>query len=422
MGMKEPIQPQASHCDSDPSLLDLEQAREHILASIEPVSGTVFIPVREGLNRTLAQDIHSPFSVPGYTNSAMDGYALQGSDLPNEGSLALELIGDSFAGQPFHGEVGPGQCVRIMTGAQVPAGADTVVMQESTEASGDQVYIGPGHSSGQNIRSATEDLAAGETVVRAGTRLRPAELGLLASIGIAEIPVKRRPRVAFFSTGDELRSVGQPLDEGAIYDSNRYTIYGMLDRLDLELLDMGAIPDRPEELEKAFHMAAEIGDVVITSGGVSEGEADYVTRLLKELGQIHFWKVAIKPGRPMAFGSLREATFFGLPGNPVSVMANFYQLVQPGLLRLMGQDPKPNLRVQARCLSELRKKPGRTEFQRGILEWDAEGRLTVRSSGPQGSGVLHSMGEANCFIVLPKDSGTVSPESEVLVEPFHGLV
>jgi molybdopterin molybdotransferase len=305
----------------------------------------------------------------------------------------------------------------------MPAGADTVVMQENVTRDGDTALVGAGQKPGQHVRQAGEDIAAGSVALRAGTLLLPAQIGILASVGIGEVSVRRRPRVAFFSTGDELRSVGEPLGEGLIYDSNRYTLYGMLTRLGMEVLDMGIVRDERDAVAEAFTRAAAAADAIVTSGGVSVGDADYVTETLEKSGTVGFWKVAIKPGRPLAFGRIGEALFFGLPGNPNSVMATFYQLVQPALQALAGMpEPSPPLTMPAVSASALRKKPGRTEFQRGVLSRGGDGRLVVHKTGHQGSGVLSSMAAANCFIVLPEDAGPVSAGDEVMVQPFAAFV
>jgi len=365
----------------------------------------------------------SPLDVPAHDNSAMDGYAVRHADLKADAEVTLAVVGNAFAGAPFSGEVGAGQCVRIMTGGVVPRGADTIVMQEHVKASAERVTIGGGHRKGQNLRRAGEDLRAGAPALSKGRRLRPAEVGLIASLGIPEVSVYRRLRVAFFSTGDELVSIGTPPREGQIYDSNRYTIYGMLERLGCEILDMGVVRDDPALLEKAFTEAASAADVVITSGGVSVGEADFVKDLLNKLGEVVFWKIAMKPGRPLAYGRVGDAHFFGLPGNPVSVMVTFYQFVRDALLRLSGEDPVGALPAfKVPCTSSLKKAPGRTEFQRGILTRGGDGQWTVRVTGEQGSGILRSMSEANCFIILPTDQGNVTPGTLVEVQVMEGIV
>ncbi len=408
--------------DFDPGSISVEEALGRIEGHIEPVAGTERVPVRGALNRVLARPVASPFDVPGYANSAMDGYAVRAADLPGADAVNLRVMGTAWAGAPFAGHLAPGQCVRIMTGAKLPEGSDTVVMQEHVERTGERVRVGPGHRPGQNVRHPGEDIGAGTAVLDAGCRLTPSELGLIASLGIAEVTVKRRVRVAFFSTGDELRSIGEPLGEGELYDSNRYTLHGMLARLGVEVLDMGVVRDRREDVEAAFGAAADAADAIITSGGVSVGEADYVTETLQRLGEVNFWKIAMKPGRPLAFGRVAEAWFFGLPGNPVSVMVTFYQFVQPALRRLAGETPVAPKRFRVPAATPLRKRPGRVEFQRGVLVRDEDGRLTVHSTGLQGSHVLSGMSRANCFIVLPLETGDLEAGAEVEVEPFEGIV
>lgn len=414
----------------DPSCMDdfevgaisTETARRRILEAVAPLDSNERVHLRAALGRVLAADVASPFAVPGHTNSAMDGYAVAGASLPASGTGELTVAGSSFAGHPFAGLVQSGQCVRIMTGAVMPDGADTVLPQEHVEKVSEHVIrVDDRHRTGQNVRQAGEDIREGDVVLRSGHRLTPSDLGLLASLGVGEVAVTRRPRVAFFSTGDELRSIGERLDPGEIYDSNRYTLYGMLTGLGADLIDMGVVPDTPDATLAAFRRAAANADVVITSGGVSVGEADYIKDSVTALGSIDFSKVAMKPGRPLTFGRIGEAFFFGLPGNPVSVMVTFYLYVQPALRRLAGESAVEPLILRARCESKLRKKPGRTEYQRGILSADAAGDLVVARTGPQGSGILTSMAQANCFIVLPADLETAEPGTRVPVIPFSEL-
>ncbi len=409
--------------DYDPNSMPVPKAREVIAKFLSPISTVERVAVRAALGRVLAEDVISPVDVPSHDNSAMDGYALRFADLKADGKVTLTVAGSSFAGVPYPAAVNEGEAVRIMTGGVVPAGADTIVMQEHVEAKDGQVTVGGGHRKGQNLRKAGEDLQRGQPALRRGQPLRPAEIGLIASLGIAEVPVYRRLRVAFFSTGDELVSIGSPLGEGQIYDSNRYTIHGMLTRMGCEIIDMGVVRDDPQLLEAAFREAAAVADVVITSGGVSVGEADFVKELLNRLGEVVFWKIAMKPGRPLAYGKIGKAHFFGLPGNPVSVMVTFYQFVRDALLKLSGRDPidpLPSFRVP--CTSTLKKAPGRTEFQRGILTRDASGNLSVRVTGEQGSGILRSMSEANCFIILPTEQGNVTPGTLVDVQVMEGVI
>ena len=409
--------------DYDPNSMPVAKAREFIHRFLSPVRGTLRVPVRSALGRVLAEDILSPVDVPSHRNSAMDGWAMRGADLAGERESTLQEIGVSFAGKPFGGKVAAGQCVRIMTGAVVPEGADTVVMQERARAQGKSITFAPGAKTGQNVREAGEDLKRGSVALKRGRIVRPAELGLIASLGIGEVAVYRPLRVAFFSTGDELKGVGTPLGEGEIYDSNRYTIHGMLTRLGCEVLDMGVVRDDPEALERAFAEAAASADVVITSGGVSVGEADFVKGMLGKLGEVVFWKIAMKPGRPLAYGKIGGAHFFGLPGNPVSVMVTFYQFVRDAMLVLAGADPvEPVPTFTATCSTRLKKAPGRTEFQRGILTRGADGVLSVRPTGEQGSGILKSMSDANCFIILGDSTGNVEPGTTVEVQLLEGIV
>ncbi len=409
--------------DYDPNSMPVPKARELIARFLSPIGTIERVSVRAALGRVLAADVISPVDVPSNDNSAMDGYALRHADLSAGGKTTLKVTGSSFAGAPYKGKVGAGEAVRIMTGGVVPEGADTIVMQEHAEAKDGAVTVGGGHKKGQNLRKAGEDLQRGQPALRRGQPLRPAEIGLVASLGIAEVAVYRRLRVAFFSTGDELVSIGSPLGEGQIYDSNRYTLYGMLVRMGFDIIDMGVVRDDPKMLEAAFREAAAVADVVITSGGVSVGEADFVKDLLNKLGEVVFWKIAMKPGRPLAYGKIGNAHFFGLPGNPVSVMVTFYQFVRDALLKLAGRDPiEPLPTFQVPCTSTLKKAPGRTEFQRGILSRDTAGNLSVKVTGEQGSGILRSMSEANCFIILPTEQGNVTPGTLVEVQVMEGVI
>jgi molybdopterin molybdotransferase len=424
--MNEPATPpHAISCadDYDPNSMPVGKAREVIARFLAPVTATERVSVRAALGRVLAEDVVSPLNVPSHDNSAMDGYAVRFADLKSDGEVVLKNAGSSFAGAPFKGSVGAGQCVRIMTGGVVPAGADTIVMQEHVKADGDKVTVGKGHKKGQNLRKAGEDLTIGQVALKRGVTLKPADTGLISSLGVGEVTVFRKLRVAFFSTGDELVSIGTQLKEGQIFDSNRYTIHAMLTRLGCEVLDMGVVRDDPKLLERAFEEAAASADVVITSGGVSVGEADFVKDLLNKMGEVVFWKIAMKPGRPLAYGKIGSAHFFGLPGNPVSVMVTFYQFVRDALLKLAGCDPVPQAPTfKVPCTSTLKKAPGRTEFQRGILTQDAAGNWSVRVTGEQGSGILRSMSEANCFIILPTDQGNVAPGALVEVQVMEGII
>jgi molybdopterin molybdotransferase len=408
--------------DYDPNSMPVEQARKYIANFLEPVTSSEKVSIRDSLGRILSENVISPVNVPQHDNSAMDGYAMKGIDLKEGEKSKFAVIGTAFAGQPFQGAVESGQAVRIMTGAVIPDGADTVVMQERAERDGDSVLVDY-FPAGANTRKAGEDLKLGAPALTKGHKIRPADLGLIASLGITEISVYRKLRVAFFSTGDELVGVGTPLGEGQIYDSNRYTIFGMLSELGCELIDMGVIRDTPEDVERAFSDSTSIADVVITSGGVSVGEADFVKPILDKLGEVLFWKIAMKPGRPLAFGKIGTSHFFGLPGNPVAVMVTFYQFVQVALKTLQGQTHQmPVPAFKARVTEALKKAPGRTEFQRGILEQSADGEWTVKPTGNQGSGILSSMSQAHCFIVLPTDMGRVDAGEIVDVQLIRGLV
>ena len=408
--------------DYDPESLSVDEARMRMREFVTPITGIERVAVRAALGRVLAESVQARFPVPQHTNAAMDGYAIRGDSLPPSGHQAFTEIGVSLAGRPFDGSVGPDQCVRITTGAVVPEGADTVVMQEHVARDKNNILIDNNHKAGQNVRAAGEDIAPGDDVLLVGHRMTPADLGLVASLGLTEVGVRRKLRVAFFSTGDELRSLGEPLAPGTIYDSNRYTLWGMLTAMGAEVVDMGVVRDDEQALVAAFHEAGAIADVVITSGGVSVGEADYTRQVLAAVGEVALWKVAMKPGRPMAFGRVGEAVFFGLPGNPVSVMVTFYQFVQPVLRQMLGAATSLIPTVTARTTCRLKKRPGRVEFQRGVLARGEDGGWTVTPTGDQGSGILTSMSEANAFIVLDTDSRGVDVGMTVEVQPFFGVL
>ena len=411
--------------DYDPDSMPVARARALIRSFLAPVTATERVAIRQALGRVLADNVVSPIAVPAHDNSAMDGYAVRFADLARDRETVLVRVGESFAGKPSGVAIGPGQCVRIFTGGVMPEGADSVVMQERTSEEADRVRVSAGAiaKAGQNRRFAGEDMKAGEVVFTAGQFVHPAELGMMASLGIGEVNVYRKLRVAFFSTGDELRSIGTPLRAGEVYDSNRYTIYGMLTRINCDVLDMGVVPDQPDALERALTEAAAAADVVITSGGVSVGEADYVRQQLNKLGEVLFWKIAMKPGRPLACGRVGAAHFFGLPGNPVAVMVTFYEFVRDALLVLQGRrDVAPLPTFKAKLGAPIRKLPGRMEFQRGILTPDGDGNFTVRGTGDQGSGILSSMSRANCFIVLPVETGNCAAGDLVDVQLLEGLI
>jgi molybdopterin molybdotransferase len=392
------------------------------------------IPLDQAINRILAVDLLSPIDVPAADNSAMDGFAFNGSCLDtNNAVIALTIVGTAYAGKPYEGSIGHGECLKIMTGAVMPAGCDTVIPQEFTTAKNestiefkqDQLKLG------ENRRLRGEDLQQGKPAIAAGRLLRPSDLGLAASLGIASLSVKRKLKVAILSSGDELRSLGQTLDAGSIYDSNRYSLTGLLNRLNLEIIDCGIVRDDPASLKQAFIEAASKADVFISSGGVSVGEADFTKQIMQELGDVGFWKIAMRPGRPMAFGVLkpvagkspaRKTLFFGLPGNPVAVMVTFYQFVRAALLQLNGANETAPPLMQAIAEAPIRKKPGRTEFQRAILGRSSDGKPTVRLTGSQGAGILRSMSEANCFVILGHEQGNVAAGDWVDIALFDGLL
>jgi len=407
--------------DYDPNSLPVARARQLILSLIAPVTAHERAFVRLGLNRVLAEDVIAPDNVPAHDNSAMDGYAVRHAELDASGETRLRIAGTAYAGRSFEGAIGPGEALRIMTGAIVPPGLDSIVIQEVVRVDGDCVVIPPGQRPGQNFRHAGEDLRAGQPALQAGKLLRPAEIGLLASLGQVEVTLKRRLRVAVFSTGDELGALGNRLQPGQVYDSNRYTLWSMLQRLGCEILDMGVVKDDPAALEAALLEAASSSDAIITSGGVSVGEADFIRELMTRLGEVAFWKIAMKPGRPMAFGKIGDAWLFGLPGNPVAVMVTFYQFVRPALLKMMGTEPTSLPFFQVTCSAALKKAPGRTEFLRGVLYQDQD-VWRVRPTGAQGSGILRSMSDANCFIVLEHERGNVAVGELVSVQAMEGLV
>jgi molybdopterin molybdotransferase len=404
--------------DYDPNAMSVAQARQFINKYLSPVIETERLSIRESLGRILAKNIIAPNNVPNHNNSAMDGYAFKFEDADK----VLKVIGTAFAGNPFNGKLSSGQCVKIMTGAMIPDGADTVEMQERVKVTGDEIQLTQTTKENANIRLSGEDLKTGQTVLAKGHKMHPADIGLVASLGKGEVLVYRKLKVAFFSTGDELVNVGSPLLEGQIFDSNRYTLFGMLTRLGVHISDLGNVPDDPAKLERTLQIAAQNNDVVITSGGVSVGEADYMKSLLAKHGQVLFWKINMKPGRPLAYGKVGEAHYFGLPGNPVSAMVTFYQFVQPALQALMGEDYKLAPILSAKCTLPLKKMTGRMEFQRGILSQTDDGVWTVAPLPNQGSGILNSMSVANCFIVLDENVGNCEAGAMVKVQILQGII
>ncbi len=419
----------------DPQALPAHTVNAFLAQMVAPLAGSEALGLMQAFGRVLSQDVVSPINVPAHDNSAMDGYAFAGQELQTDRSLYLSVVGTALAGSAYAGHVAPGQCVKIMTGAIMPTGLDTVVPQELVQISPSGITIAPKTvRCGDNRRFKGEDLQAGNTALAAGTVLLPAALGLLASLGLPTVCVYPRLRVAYFSTGDEILSLGQAPREGAVYDSNRYTVYGLLQRMGIECIDMGVVPDDPAALEAAFRTTADQADAIITSGGVSVGEADHTKAMMRKLAQsdtpgeggVAFWRIAMRPGRPMAVGRIGKVPLFGLPGNPVAVMVTFLAFVRPALWRMMGaradeQSIQPPM-LRARSLEAIRKKPGRTEYQRAVVATDGHGALTVKITGQQGSGVLSSMVTANGLLVLHYDQDDVAPGDMLDVMVFTGVM
>lgn len=408
-----------SDCFSGQQFLTVEQALTNILAHVKPLSSSKEISIEQALNTVLAKDVVSPMSVPPHNNSAMDGYAFANESLSKTNSLSL--VGKSMAGAPFEGQCQLGQCVRIMTGGVLPADCDTVVMQEQCQVKDDSVSFEKMPVLGQNVRKKGEDIEQGQVILTQGKRLTAIDIALLASVGVPSVEVYQQVKVALIATGDELKTPGQTLGAGDIYESNRYFLTQMLTKLNVKVIDFGIIEDDVDAIRQAFTQADQQADVVISSGGVSVGEADYTKLVLDQLGQVGFWKIAMKPGKPLAFGLLPNSVFFGLPGNPVSAAVTFYQIAVHGINAIAGADPIVRPRFHASTVSRIKKVPGRMDFQRGIYHINEQGDICVESTGTQGSGVLSSIGKANCFIVLAKDSGAVEAGEKVLVEPFDAL-
>lgn len=419
------LEKQPSCDDPFDSLMPVDEARQRLTDALKVVGETEKIALIDAHGRVLSTDVVSPVNVPSYTNSAMDGYAIASVSIPTSGEATLNILGTAWAGNIFDGQVEAGQAVRIFTGGLMPAGTDTVVIQEHVSATDDQVTIDSDVQPQKNVRLAGEDVLATQRILLAGTSLEAAELGVLASLGVNQVSVYRQVRVAYFTTGDELRALddyaGQTLDPGMLFDSNRYTLRGMLNRLNVEIIDLGIVRDNAEDTRAAMIKASECADVVISSGGVSAGDADFVGQVFHELGDVGFWKIAMRPGRPLAFGKIGDAFFFGLPGNPVAVMVTFLQFVQPAIKHVMGHSNSAPYTITATCLSKLRKSMGRVEYQRGVIGNDEQGNLTVTSTGKQGAGRISSMSAANCLIVIAADVPGVDPGDVVEVQPFHGL-
>lgn len=411
----------AACCDTlSPAFLSVVQGQEKVLSLVNTVSEIEACKIENAYGRVLAEDIISPVNVPQYTNSAMDGYAIRSDDVDRD---SYQVVAEVMAGHAYDQPLEVGQAVKIMTGAPTPLNGDTVVMREQASQEGDKVtFDGANIKAGQNVRQAGEDLAIGSDVFTAGTRLASPEMGMIASLGFGEANVFRKLKVAVFSTGDEVQAPGTEQKANSIYDSNRFTIMGMLEKLGCEILDFGILEDNEQLMIEALENASAQADVVMTSGGVSVGDADYIKLALDKLGQIDFWRINMRPGRPLAFGQINNKPFFGLPGNPVAVMVSFINFVEPALRKMQGEQGWKPLKVNAIATENLRSRQGRTEFSRGIYELDDTGRLTVRTTGKQGSGILRSMSEANCLIEISPAIDTVKAGESVTIIPLQGRI
>ncbi|MDO9269513.1 MAG: molybdopterin molybdotransferase MoeA [Methylobacter sp.] len=404
------------------SLLSIDDALDRIKAAVNPVNSTENASLKNALGRVLAEAVYSPINIPHDRNAAMDGYAFASRDIADGQAFMLVVAGTSWAGRPFEGQLQAGQCVRIFTGAVVPEQADSVIMQEHVQVQGQTIHFPANTRAQQNIRQIGEDVKQGACLIAEPKKLTAVDLGLLASAGIDEVIVKRQLKIAHFSTGDELTALGLPLQPGKIYDSNRTMLGGLLADPGYSVVDLGVIPDNKQLLENSFIEASLNYDVIITTGGASVGEADYVKEILQSCGEVNFWKIAIKPGKPLAFGKIGQCYFFGLPGNPVAVVVTFHQIVAPALRQLSGAPLSKPLRFTATCTSVLKKVPGRQEYQRGILSQDQRGEFFVASAGQQGSHILSSMSQSGCYIVLPEECNGVQAGDKVTVEPFSLVV
>ncbi|MGQ4277480.1 molybdopterin molybdotransferase MoeA [Pseudidiomarina sp. E22-M8] len=400
--------------------LPVADALATIQHQIEPLHETETVPLQDALDRIIARPIHAEIDVPGYDNSAMDGYAVRAAEATID--APLKIVGSALAGHPYAGELAPQSCVRITTGAQMPADCDAVIMQEQVERIDSAIRCQTNVHAGDNVRPQGSDIHKGAVILTQGQRLTPTHIGILASLGCAKIEVFRRLRVALFSNGDELVLPGEKLQaDSQIYDSNRFTLHAMLQRLGAEVLDLGLIADNCDALEHAFRQAMRSADVIISSAGVSVGDADYTKEVMTKLGQIGFWKIAMKPGKPFAFGRLDQSWFCGLPGNPVAAVVTMVQIVQPMLRRLAGEHFSPPLQLQARASTSIKKKPGRMDFQRGHFN-QRDGQLWAEPAGSQSSAVLTSVAQANCFLVLEQDRGTIDAEEIITIQPFDSLL
>jgi molybdopterin molybdotransferase len=399
-----------------PDLLPVSEAESRIQSAIKSIDDKQVLPLKHCLNRILAEDITAAINIPGERNSSMDGYAFAFTDLQNNKQHFL-VAGTSWAGKPFTGSLKAGECVRIFTGGVLPDNTDTVIIQEQVTQSADSIHFQADAVLGDNVRYPGEDIKKDTTIITAGTQLSPAEIGLLASLGIVSVQVYRQLRVAFFSTGDELRSLTEPLQSGQLYDSNRYSLHALLEQTVVIPIDMGVIPDNPEQLHDTLITAANISDVIISTGGASVGDADFIQPVMDRIGQLNFWKLAIKPGKPLVFGNIQQIPFFGLPGNPVSVMVTFIILVRPALLKRMGKQTHLSLQIKVPVSHSIHRKPGRQEYQRGNLDIE-NNQLQVTALSAQGSHILNSMVRANCFIVIPAETSIIHAGENVFVLPF----
>ncbi len=399
-----------------PNLLKISEAESRIQSAIQPINDLQVLPIKHCLNRILAEDITATINLPTQRNSSMDGYTFAFSDRQNK-QCQLSVVGTSWAGKPFSGSVLSGQCVRIFTGGVLPDNTDTVIIQEQVTESNHSIHFQANMQLGDNVRHPGEDIKQGATVITTGTQLSPAEIGLLASLGIASVKVYRQLRVAFFSTGDELRGLTQPLQSGQLYDSNRYSLHALLEQTGVIPIDMGVVPDNPDQLRDTLITAADISDVIISTGGASVGDADFIQPVIKSIGQLAFWKLAIKPGKPLVFGNIQQTPFFGLPGNPVSVMVTFLILVRTALYRRMGKKASQPLQIEVPISHAIHRKPGRQEYQRGLLRM-TDNQLEVTSLSAQGSHILNSMVRANCFIIIPPQYETIAAGEKLFVLPF----
>ena len=404
-------------CSKESSpMLSIEDALARIKNTIHPLKDSETVLLKNALGRILSEAVYAPINSPNETNSAMDGYAFSSAEITKGREFSLNLIGTSWAGRPFKGVLQAGQCIRVFTGAVVPSEADSIIMQEHVESDGQCIHFPIDTIGGQHIREVGEDMQQGSLLFASPKKLNAIDLGLLASAGVCEVSVSRPVKIAFFSTGDELTELGKPLFSGQIYDSNRYALHGLLNNINYIVTDMGVIGDDKQLLEESFIEAAKNHDVIITTGGVSVGEADYVKEILSRCGEVNFWKIAIKPGKPLAFGKIGDCYFFGLPGNPVAVILTFQYIVSPALKHLLGATETKTIKLAAICTSTLKKAPGRQEYQRGILTQDAAGNFFVASSGKQGSNIMKSLSEANCYIVLPVACEGIQAGERVMID------